>query len=425
MVFVVGLTEDSRSSYRKILTNRSTFFLWSGEVVSQSGDYVFAIALPWLVLLQTGSAFWVSVTTAVAWTPLLLSPIAGVYVDRTNRKTSVILGNLVQGSAAVAIALLYAARDLSLPVLLALVFVLYFFDQFVSTAIDAILPKLVGSKSDLAAVNALFSISSSTNRIAGYVIGGTVIALIGVEMPILYDGTTFLFAALLTLAFVSSLYGRISRPRLEPNNSDTHTGGFRAEFAEGARLVRKNKLLVELTVVVFAVNFFVSGPSALIAPYVADSLHLGSLGFGILVGALGAGGVVGSYAFGKLNVREYVGRLFFAMVLLIGISLLIIGLIPSFYAAFPLFFVIGLAGVLVNLPTTTLIQAKVPNEVLGRVLTILTTLMAAPAPVAAIIAGGLTVSISTQVVFAYFGLGTVLTVLPFCALFGELRAAKY
>ncbi|MDV3278222.1 MAG: MFS transporter [Nitrososphaerales archaeon] len=419
------MAEGARPSYRKVLSNHSMFFLWAGEIVSQSGDYVFAIALPWLVLLQTGSAFYVSLTSAIAWTPLLLSPIAGVYVDRTNRKTSVILGNLVQGSAAVTMAVLYAAGALSLPALLALVFVIYFFDQFVSTAIDAILPRLVESKSELAAVNALFSISSSTNRIAGYVVGGTVIALAGVEVPILYDGTTFLFAALLTFAFVSSLYGRISRPPNKSNDPDIHTMGFKAEFVEGARFVKKNRLFLELTVVVFVVNFFVSGPSALIAPYVADSLHLGSLGFGIVVGALGAGGIVGSYVFGKLNVRGYVGRLFFAMALLIGVSLLIMGLIPSFYLSSLLLFVIGLAGVLVNLPIMTLIQAKVPNEMLGRVLAILVTLMSAAAPVAAIVAGGLAVVASTHAVFAYFGMGAVLTVLPSYAMFRELRSASY
>lgn len=61
-----GLAKSARPSYRKVLSNRSTLSLWVGEVVSQSGDYVFAIALPWLVLLQTSSAFYVSITRAVA-----------------------------------------------------------------------------------------------------------------------------------------------------------------------------------------------------------------------------------------------------------------------------------------------------------------------------------------------------------------------
>lgn len=396
-----------------------------GELVSQSGDYVFAIALPWLVLLQTNSAFDVSITKAISWVPLLLSPVAGVYVDRFNRKNSVILGNLVQGAAAATLAALYAFGALGLSLLLMLVFIIYFFDLFVSIAIEAILPKMVGSKAELGAINSLFSISSSTNRIAGYVVGGTVVALLGVVAPILYDSTTFLFAALVTLAFVSSLYGRISKPPAVPNGLQTGKKGFRAELAEGVRFVRNNRLFFELTIVLFAVNFFVSGPSALIAPYVANSLHLGSLGFGVVVSATGAGGIVGAYAFGKSNAGRHAGMLFFVMAMLIGLSLMIAGLIPSFFLALPLFFVIGLASALIDLPIMTLIQAKVPNEVLGRVLAVVNMAGAAAAPVAAVVAGSISLRVSTQAVFAYFGLGTVLILLPFYAVSQELRSASY
>ena len=336
-----------------------------------------------------------------------------------------IFGNLVQAAAAAILAVLYAFGALGLPALLALVFVIYFFDLFVSTAIEAILPKMVGSKGELGAINALFSISSSTNQVAGYIVGGTVVAIVGFVAPKLYDGATVLFAALVTLAFVSSMYGRITRASVEPDAPHTGGKGFRAEFAEGVAFVRKNRLFFELTVVLFAVNFFVSGPSALIAPYVADALHLSSLGFGVVVSATGAGGIVGAYVFGKSNARRYAGKLFFIMVLLIGLSLLVAGLIPSVYLAVPLFFVVGLSSALINLPIMTLIQAKVPNEVLGRVLAVISTFGAAAAPVAAVVAGSVALTVPTQDIFAYFGLGTVLILLPFYAMFRELKSASY
>ena len=418
------LAEGARPSYGKVLSNRSTLFLWIGELVSQSGDYVFGIALPWLVLLQTHSAFYVSLTTAVTWIPLLLSSVAGVYVDRTNRKTSVILGNLVQAAAAVTMAAMYAMGILGLPLLLVLVFVLYFFDQFVSTAIDAMLPRMVQDKEELGTINALFSISSSTNRIAGYIVGGAVIALVGVTVPILYDGATFLFAALMTLVFVSAVYGRIQKEQSDGVTAGSGSG-FRTEFAEGAGFVRNSTLFIELTAMLSVFNFFSGGTTALIAPYVADSLHLGSLGFGIVVSTVGVGGIIGSYAFGKINVRSYAGRLFFAMALLIAAATLIMGLIPSSYLALCLFFIFGLAGALVNLPVMTLIQAKVPNELFGRVFAVIVTFANGVGPVAAVVAGGIAVAVSTQAVFAYFGLGLVLTVVLSYATLGELRSASY
>ena len=419
------MAEGAKRSYRRVLSSRSTFFLWMGELVSQSGDSVFAIALPWLVLIQTHSAFDVSLAVAVSWIPLLFSSITGVYVDRINRKTSVILGNLVQSAAALTLGALYALDIFSLPMLLVLVFVLYFFDQFVSTAIDALLPRMVKGKDDLGTVNALFSISSSANGIGGYIVGGAVIALAGVAVPILYDGTTFLFAALVTLAFVSAIYGRIQREQPDGAAVDPGRKSFRAEFAEGARFIRKSSLFIELAIVLFVFNFFAGGTSALIAPYVADSLHLGSLGFGIIVSTVGAGGIIGSYAFGKINARKYVGRLFFAMALLIAVATMVMGLIPSFYLVLAMFFIFGLAGSLVNLPVVAFIQAKVPNEMFGRVFGVLVTIMNGPGPVAAVIGGVFAVAVSTQAVFVYFGLGLILTVVLSYATLGELRSASY
>jgi MFS family permease len=313
---------------------------------------------------------------------------------------------------------------LGLPLLLFLVFVLYFFDQFVSTAIDAMLPRMVQDKEELGTINALFSISSSTNRIAGYIVGGAVIALVGVTVPILYDGATFLFAALMTLVFVSAVYGRIQKEQSDGVAAGSGKG-FRTEFAEGARFVRNSTLFIELTAMLSVFNFFSGGTTALIAPYVADSLHLGSLGFGIIVSAVGVGGIIGSYAFGKINVRSYVGRLFFAMALLIAAATMIMGLIPSFYLALCLFFIFGLAGALVNLPVMTLVQAKVPNELFGRVFAVIVTFANGVGPVAAVVAGGIAVAVSTQAVFAYFGLGLVLTVVLSYATLGELRSASY
>jgi MFS family permease len=418
--------KKARPSYLRLLSDRSVLFLWLGELVSQSGDYMFAVALPWLVLLSTGSAFYVSLASAISWTPLLLSSFVGVYVDRINRKRMIVAGNIIQGSVVTVMAIMYVVGIISLPSILAFVFVLYFFDQLVSIAINAILPKMVKSNDELGATNGLFSISSSTNRIVGYVISGSIIAVAGVTIPILYDGLTFYFAALVTLVFVSSTYGNVRSSNEEIKDS-AHSlkKGFRTEFIDGARFVKSSRLFLELGFVGFLANFFTGGTSAVLAPYVANALHAGSFGFGVLLSALGAGGAVGSFVFGKINARKYAGRLFFGMAFLIGAALLVMGLIPNFYVALLMIFVFGSAGTLASLPLITLIQAKVPNEMFGRVFTVLVTIMNAAAPVAAVIAGELAQLSSTQSVFMYFGIGTVLTVSSSYVAFRQLRLTSY
>jgi MFS family permease len=120
-----------RSSYRRILSNRSIFALWLAQTVSQTGDYAFNVALLWYVLESTGSIFFVGLTQAVVATPVaLIGPIAGVYVDRFNRKNVMLVSALFQGATVAVFATLFIAGKLEFPVLLSLVFLLFSGQQF-------------------------------------------------------------------------------------------------------------------------------------------------------------------------------------------------------------------------------------------------------------------------------------------------------
>ncbi len=74
---------ESRPSFRQVLHHRPFFLLWLSQLVSQSGDLVFEVALLWLVLGVTGSVFAVGIVVAVTLLPgVVLGPFLGVYVDR-------------------------------------------------------------------------------------------------------------------------------------------------------------------------------------------------------------------------------------------------------------------------------------------------------------------------------------------------------
>src|SRR5437867_4934650 len=89
-----------KPSYLRVMRNHSLFSLWIGQLVSQFGDYIFNIALLWLVLTSTGTVFDVGLVQAVIWMPLILvGPFAGVFVDRLNRKDVIVASNLFQGAA--------------------------------------------------------------------------------------------------------------------------------------------------------------------------------------------------------------------------------------------------------------------------------------------------------------------------------------
>ena len=118
--------------------------------VSVSGDAVFDVALLWLVLTTTGSVFLVGITQAVIYLPtVVVAPFAGVYVDRFNRKTAMVVSNVIQGVVIAMISFLYLVDELPFGVLLILIFALYSFSRFFYTATMATIPKLVEDRDNL------------------------------------------------------------------------------------------------------------------------------------------------------------------------------------------------------------------------------------------------------------------------------------
>ena len=418
------VTETQKPSYRRILANRSFSLLWIGQLVSQSGDYIFDVAALWLVLQLTGSIFKVGLATAViVLPPVLIGPFAGVYVDKLNRRDIILVSNLFQAAIVVGIAATYAAGTLSFPLLLVLLFLLNAGAQFVRPSITAVVPSLV-EKGDLAAANSLFSISSSTTQIAGYGIGGALVLLLGVEVPIFYDSFTFIFAAASVLL--------ISRSVLHPPSviASTLTAipkaeGFREKFLEGLRFIRTSHLLIEVIALAVVLNFFGGGIQALVAPYAQYTVHGNAGTYGSMLAALSFGLVLGSIVVGKIEARKYVGKLLFLGVFGLAGAVALMGLTTVAAYAVGLMFAVGVCLALANLPLQVLVQAKVPGNLLGRVFTSLGALVTIATPVAAITTGGLAGSIQIGPTLQLYGtLMLAVTAIAYFA-FREIREAKY
>ncbi len=418
-----GDVPGKRPSYLRILRNRSFGSLWLGQVVSLSGDAIFDVALLWLVLLETGSYALVGVTQAAILIPAVLAaPVAGVYADRVNRRNLMIVSNVVEAGITGTIALLYLTGRLSFPLLILLVLLLFTTAQFFRAAIGAIVPRIVG-REDLGAANSLFTLTTSANQLASYAIGGVIVTAFGAAVPITYDGLTFLIAAAL-FTLIARPYGR---PRADgpPGEPAAPGRSFGSDFREGLRYVRGSRLLRQLILFGFAINFFGASAVALIAPYSKDWIHGDGTTYGFALAFFSLGSIVGAAVVGKVNFRAYVGKLLFAGVAAAGVLIALTGVVTTTLLAFPLFFLIGAALVIVNLPIQVLVQTKVPGELLGRAVTVLGSLLAAAQPAAAILAGGLAQATSIGAVFVGSGTATALVTLALYRPFAELRQSRY
>ncbi len=224
--------DGRRPSYRRTLRNRPFFFLWLAEMVSQSGDYIFEVALLWLVLELTHSAFAVAIIAAGTILPgVILGPLLGVYIDRWNRRRTLIVTNIVQGLVIAGLSGVVIAGQANLTVLFAIVLMLGSGATTVRVATNAYVPSVVPVV-DLPPANGLLSLSGSLNQIVGFALGGVFVALLGVTIPIEYDALSFFAAAVLLLLIPRA------RGATEPEvPSSPHR--FRSELAEGFAFIRR------------------------------------------------------------------------------------------------------------------------------------------------------------------------------------------
>jgi MFS family permease len=411
-------------SYSTLLRNRSFSALWVSQLVSQSGDAVFDVALLWLVLVTTGSTALVGVTQAAVLLPsVLASPVAGVYADRLNRRNLMIASNLTQGAVTAVISLFYLSGALSFPSLIFLVLVLYTGTQFFSAANTAIIPRIVG-KENLGAANGLFMLSASANQLASYSVGGIVLATVGAGASITYDSLTFFFAAAM-LMLVTKTYGQprgASAVRETPRSGEK---GFWREFREGFHYVRQSRVFLELIVFGVLVNFFGAGLAVLMAPYVKVWIHGGASVYGFTLASFALGTIVGSLAIGKVNFRGYLGRLLFIGVAVTGALVILAGLVTSIPSAFVIFSLLGAMLAVINLPINVLVQTQVPGEILGRAATVMRSLLVASQPVAAVVFGFLAGVTAIGPLFVYLGFALMIVASLLFIPFVELRRARY
>lgn len=407
---------QGKPSYRRALRHKPLFYLWTGQIVSRSGDFIFDVAFVLLVLKTTGSVFDVGLVAGVSAAPSILAPIVGTYIDRTNRRNLLVWSNAAQAAVCALIAVLYSSGEAAFALVLLLLFFLNAGGLFTGTAVSALIPKLVVTD-DLAAANGLFSVTGSFNQVVFYGLGGAIVALIGYTLPIYYDAVTFLFALVMIL-LISPSVGVVA-------SAATGTPSFLASLKEGLVYVRRNALLFELVIAALVVNFFVGAFGALIAPYLVDSLKAPDSLFGFGLTALAAGSLAGALVVGKVQLRNHVGKTIFAGIAAIGFVIIFMALVPTVPSALASLAVLGILVSVVNIPVQVLIQAKVPNEMLGRVFGTVGALASLMVPIASVASGSLASKLSILGAYQIFGAATILSTAVTFLLFRALREAKY
>lgn len=351
------------------LRHRDFSLLWFGGLISLAGDWMLRVALPVHVYNLTGSTLATGLMFMSSMLPnLLLGSVAGVFVDRWDRKRLMVMTNLVLAAGLLPLLLARSVEWLWLVYLVA--FIQSTVSQFFSPAENALLPTLVGEE-HLMAANSLNSLNNNLARLIGPSLGGLVAGMMGLGGVVLLDAATFLVAALLI-----GLIRAPGRPAITvaagPETDTTHLlASVWQQWLAGLRLVRQTPVLKLLFVMIALVGVGEGIIAVLFVPFVTTVLHGQALQLGWLMSAQAVGGLLGGMVVARLGNRV-------SPAVLLGPSALIFGLIdlmifnypaffPGFVLAIFLFILVGLPSAGFGASFSTLLQTGVADEYRGRV----------------------------------------------------------
>ena len=399
---------------RAALRHRDYRFLLAASSVSQTGDWLYNVALLVWVYDATHSATWVAVVT-VAWLVpyVVVGPFGGAVADAYDRRTVLIVSDLVRAGLMFGLA---AVTNVEGPVGIAalLACVTTAAGTAYRPSVVAMLPEIVGER-DLAAANATEGLVENLSVVLGPAIGAGLLALGTPTFSFVINGLTFLASA----AFASQVKLR-SRGSVR--------GSAEARDALNHRLVRGFRELGGSADVRVLGGFilgsaFIYGVQTVALVLVAgDQLSSGTDGVGIFYAALGIGGVLGAFLVSRLARSPRLGALLYVCVLLASIPMAVLAATHSGGPAFTLVLLSGIGSVVVDVLALTQLQRAVAGDVLGRVWGALDALA-----VTAIILGSLVVGPVVDLLGAersYIAFGLFVPVLGLLGVGGLLRADR-
>lgn len=351
--------------------------VWFALVVSNLGTFLQLTAGPWLMLELTGSAFLVSAVTACLLLPrLLLTLPAGALADLVDRRTLLIVGQLVSAASVAGMAVLAASDRLGPVELLALTLLLGSGSAVAMPAFQTLVPDLV-PRALLPQAVTLNSGAFNLARAIGPALGGALIAADLLPLSFALNAVSFLgvVAVLLTLP----------RDEVEAGLSTSPRDLARATVT-GVRYARFTPTIRALLVLTAVFALTAASVQALLAPVAVD-LGLGGSGFGVLWGVFGVGALAGVAL--RERARVLLGRAMVpASTALFGVGGVVFGLAPVAAVAAVGLFAAGLAWVWVLITLNATVQLLAPGWVRSRVVSIY-ALVVGLQPIGAFLSGGL------------------------------------
>ena len=392
--------------YVRLALNGSFSALWTGQLISLFGDRLNQIALVSVVLISTGSPLATGLVFVAATLPnLLLSPIAGTFVDRWDHKETLIVSDILRAAI---VLLLPLAAIMNVLLVYPMVFGVTTISIFFRPARAAILPQIVEERDLLTANSALWVCESLADNL-GYPLAGVFVVTLGTSVPLAFwvDSATYLASAtLLTTIIVHALQTPAGGLQAGPERL-----GLIREMQAGWRFLRGQSTLFANTIQA-AIGQFTIGITIALVPIYALHVFGGSdLGwqavYGFLETGIGVGNLLGGFVIGLIGARFGKGRLVILGYAGWGLMVALMALTGHVGLAIGFSFGQGIANMVFVIPTQTLFQELTPPPLMGRVIGIRFAIVFGSMTLAMALGSVMAEFLDVSLVIAFFGFVTM------------------
>ena len=401
------LTEDARETKKYpmpekgFLINRNFRLLAIGQAISNMGDFVYSTTLLIWVFMLTHSAAAVSGVLIAQYLPVfILGPIAGVFVDRWNRRRTMVMSDAIR--AFIALLPLFVPIVFRLPTIYASVFLISTFSRFFMPARAGMLQVIVAEEQQPQAA----SISQATfalSFIIGPAIASPLYFAVGPIVACIINAVSFLISAISVQAI------RASKEELHPylrTKSENAPGGIKVilrELLAGLQFVVHTRALL---VVVFLILIAMLGGGALNALdiiFVSQRLQVSSSLYGPLVAIGGLGTLLGAIGAGFLSKKVMPRHILAGSVFLLGLGLVIYAFQTQYILAVVVMFITGIPQGGIDVGFTPILLGTTPRSLIGRVESVIETAMYGVSLISIALAGYLGQFVPVYIIYAIGG----------------------
>lgn len=384
---------------------------WMGQTISTLGSSFTSFALPLLIFKLTGSSLNLALTVVATVLPyLLFGLVIGAWVDRVSRKGLMIATDLARALVIASIPLASVHGLLSVWWIYAVAFLNSALTICFDAANFAAVPSLIRQE-DLVTANGRLQAGYSTAKVGGPLLGGLLIIAVPLPMLLLIDAVSFLVSAG-SLMLISTSFNTTPDGRLAPTS-------LRQDIAEGLRYVLKHPILSWITLLLLLVNFILPTSSAQLVLFARQWFAASDTQIGLLYAGGSLGTVVFSLVARRFRKRWSLGTIALMALMMEGAFTALTALTHWYWVLLLLWALRGGADVLFTITSYSLAQMAVPNQLLGRVITVIRVLTWSTASLGALL-GGLAIERTNNVGLVYAVIGLLILGITFIFLLTTL-----